>query len=283
MDGRLLQLVLVASLTIGAVGCRTTKDPQMPDFSLPKPGEKLSFFGKSSQKFGPPKEEVVTRVAKSKAGKPFMPDTEAALADTKVEAAFGEGKTSVERDELLDSARQGYQRALKTDPKNTAALAGLAKLYSKAGDRDRASQIYQEAMRQNPKNHELAYLMSMHHAKCDDWRAACEGCKIAISIDPENRVYHKSLGYYEARADQFERAFETLRKVMPEPEARHFLGRVLIDLNRIPEGRQQLELAQSLDPNHAPSAEMLAELNGTQPVRSVPESPAPVQQVGYPR
>jgi len=281
MDGRLLQLAMAAGLAFGAVGCRTTKDPQLPDATLPKPGERAGWMGKAgTQKFGPPKEEIAIRAPKGKPGQPMKPETEVAFADAEVEAAFSDGRSSVERDQLVDSARQRYRRALKSDPKNSAALAGLAKLYSKIGDREHAMQIFSEGLRQNPKNHELAHKMAAMHAKSEEWTAACEACKLAISIDPENRNYHKTLGYCAARAGQWEVAFETLRKVMPEPEARYFLGRVLIDLDRVAEGRQQLELAQSLDPKHAASADLLAELSAAPQPPGVAPQPAPVQQVG---
>ncbi len=281
MDGRLLQLAVMAGLALGAVGCKSTKQPQLPDATLPKPGERIGWMGKSSsQKFGPPKEEVAVRAVKGKPGQPIKPETEVAFADTEVEAAFADGKSAVERDQLIDSARQRYQRALKTDPKNSAALAGLARLYSKIGDREHAVQIFTEALRQNPKNHELAHKMAGMYAKSEEWTAACESCKLAISIDPENRNYHKTLGYCAARAGQWEVAFETLRKVMAEPDARYFLGRVLIDLDRVAEGRQQLEMAQSLDPKHAASAELLAELSAPPQPQGVAPQPAPVQQVG---
>ncbi len=281
MDGRLLQLVLVAGLAVGATGCRTTKDQPLPDATLPKPGERAGWMSKAStQKFGPPKEEVVERAPRGKPGQPLKPETEAAFADTEVEAAFVEGKSAVERDALLDSARQKYQKALKQDPKCTPALAGLAKLYSKIGDRERAAQIYTEALRQSPKNHELAFKMASMYAKAEDWTAACDACRVAINIDPENRTYHKTLGYCAARAGQWDTAFETLMRVMAEPEARYFLGRVLIDTDRLVEGRQQLETALRLDPKHEPAADLLAELDAPlQPPAVIPQQPQ-IHQAG---
>ena len=282
MDGRLLQLVLAAGVAVGAAGCRTTKDPQLPDATLPKPGERAGFMGRtSSQKFGPPKEEVAVRpTPRGKPGQALKAETEVAFADAEVEAAYGEGKPAVERDQLLDSARQRYQKALKQEPKNTEALAGLARLYTKIGDRERAAQVYQEALRQNPKNHELAHKMAGMHAKAEEWQPACDACKLAIGIDPENRMYHKTLGYCAARSGQWDLAFDTLKRTMPEADARYFLGRVLLDMDRVSEGRQQLEMARSLDPKHAASAELLADLQAAPPQPDAVGQPAPVQQVG---
>ena len=281
MDGRLLQLVLVATLTVGAVGCRTVKDPRLPDATLPKPGEHASFMGKpSTQKFGPPKEEAITQAPRGKPGQPLKPETLAVWADNEVEAAFMEEKTAVERDALVDSARQTYQKALKQDPKCTSALSGLARLYSKLGERERAAQVYQEALRQSPKNHELAFRMASMYAKAEEWSPACEACKLAISIDPENRIYHKTHGYCAARAGQWDVAFDTLMRVMPEAEARYFLGRVLIDSDRVGDGRQQLEMAMKIDPQHTGSSELLAELNASTQATGVAPQPAPIQQAG---
>ena len=281
MDGRLLRWVLAASLATGAVGCRTTKDQKLPDATLPKPGEHAGWMGKpSTQKFGPPKEEAVKLPPRGKPGQPLLPDTEAAFADAAVEAAYAEGRSAVERDALIDSARQGYQKALKADPKNTAALAGLARLYSRIGDRERSAQIYTEALRQNPKNHELAHKMAGMYAKAEEWPAACEACKLAIGIDPENRTYHKTLGYCAARAGQWDTAFETLMRVMPEPEARYFLGRVLLDADRVNEGRQQLETALRMDPKNTAAADIIAELDAPASSPGLVPQQVPVQQAG---
>lgn len=281
MDGRLLQLVLVAGLAAGATGCRVTKDAKLPDATLPKPGERASWMGKpSTQKFGPPKEEVVERAPRGKPGQPLKPETEAAFADAEVEAAYSEGKPAVERDALIDSARLRYQKALKLDPKCTAALAGLAKLYSKIGDRERAAQIYTEALRQSPKNHELAFKMAGMYAKAEEWPAACDACKVAIAIDPENRTYHKTLGYCAARAGQWDVAFDSLMRIMPEPDARYFLGRVMIDTDRVAEGRRQLETALRLDPKHEPAGDLIAELDSPlQPPMVIPQQPQ-IEQAG---
>lgn len=282
MDGRLLRLVLLAGLTCGAVGCRTAKDQKMPAGTLPKSGEHAGWMSRgNAQKFGPPKEEVVERAPRGKPGQALKPETEAAFADTEVEAAFSEGRTAVESDSLVDSARQRYQKALKADPKNVAALAGLARLYSKIGDRERAAQIYTEALKLNPKNHELAFKMAGMYAKGEEWQPACDACKIAITIDPENRTYHKTLGYCAARAGQWDVAFEALMRIMPEPEARYFLGRVLIDADRVPEGRQQLDMALRKDPQHAASAELLAELDAPMTPPTVIPQPAPIHQAGF--
>jgi hypothetical protein len=52
---------------------------------------------------------------------------------------------------------------------------------------------------------------------------------------------------------------------MPEAQARYFLGRVLIDLNRDAEGRQMIQMAASQDPEFQPARDYLAQTNGGVP------------------
>ena len=64
---------------------------------------------------------------------------------------------------------------------------------------------------------------------------------------------------------------------MPEAQARYFLGRVLLDLDRIDEGRQQMQLALKADPQFEPARDFLAVLE------SPPQPPAagPVRAVAH--
>ena len=51
------------------------------------------------------------------------------------------------------------------------------------------------------------------------------------------------------------------KDVMSEADARYFLGRVLLDKNRVRDGRAQLELAIKADPNHGAARAVLDELS----------------------
>ncbi len=279
MDGRWKRWA-VAGVIAGAVGCnRNAVQPPQPP-GLPTPPEKPSLlqsaFG-GGPKFGPPAEPVVAKPV-HKRGEPLLPETEVEMAATEVEAAFMEGKSAVERDQLLDSARQRYQRALKAEPKNKAALVGLAQLYAKSGDKERAVATFQLALKNSPKDHELAYLMASAQVKFGDWNGAAETCRYALSLDPENRTYHKTLGYCQAQLGQWDDAFATMMKVMSEAQARYFLGRVLIDLNRVDEGRQQIQMAVAQDPQYQQAKQFLADMGAGRPTTPGQE---PVRQAGF--
>jgi tetratricopeptide (TPR) repeat protein len=280
MDGRWKKWVC-AGLMAGAVGCKSggVQDPPTP--AIPGYQEKPSLL---EQAFGghprfspqaPPAPEPPVREAR-KPGEPLKPDTQVELAAAEVEAAFMEGRSAVDRDQLLDSARIRYQKALKADPKHKRAMVGLADLYSKAGNTDHALATYQAALQQYPKDHELAYKMTTTQVKAQDWAGAVQSCQFALSLDPENRTYTRTLGYCQAQLGQYQQAGESLMKVMPEAQARYFLGRVLIDQNREVEGRQMIQMAAAQDPGFQAAREYLAQAGGT-----VPTTTGEVKQAGF--
>ena len=266
MDGRWKKWVC-AGLIAGAVGCKSSAVQDPPTPAIPGFQEKPSLL---QQAFGghprfapqaPPTPEPPVRTAR-KPGEPLQPETECMLAAAEVEAAFMEGRSAVDRDRLLDSARQKYQRALKSDPHHKGAMAGLANLYAKAGNKDQAMATYQAALKESPKDHDLAYKMTTMQVKFQDWAGAVQSCQFALSLDPENRTYNRTLGYCQAQLGQYQQAGESLMKVMPEAQARYFLGRVLVDQNREAQGRQMIQMAAAQDPEFQPAKEYLAQAGG---------------------
>jgi tetratricopeptide (TPR) repeat protein len=279
MDGRWKKWVC-AGLIAGAVGCKSSDVQDPPTPAIPGYQEKPSLL---QQAFGghpkftpqaPPTPEPPVRTAR-KPGEPLKPETEVELAAAEVEAAFMEGRPAVDRDRLLDSARQKYQRALKADPNHKGAMAGLANLYAKAGNKDQAMATYQAALKESPKDHDLAYKMATMQVKFQDWAGAVQSCQFALSLDPENRTYNRTLGYCQAQLGQYQQAGESLMKVMPEAQARYFLGRVLVDQNREAQGRQMIQMAVAQDPEFQAAREYLAQAGG------VPATTGAVKQAAF--
>jgi tetratricopeptide (TPR) repeat protein len=267
MDGRRIQAWLIAGgmLAASASGCKTTKQPVLPDGAMGQAantsskGSFLGFGGESKFVPKPPAPETVVAKARVK-GKGIKPETELAFADTEMESALAEGKSQSEREALFDVARQRYQKVLQGDPKNRTAMIGLARLYTHSGDKARATQLYDSAIKANPKDHDLAFQKARMLARFEDWNGAVAACQTAQGMDPENLKYPKAIAYYKAQAGQWDEAFAILLKRMPEADARFFLGRVLLDLDRIEEGREQMVLAMKADPKHADAGSVLAML-----------------------
>lgn len=276
MDGRLLRRWTLVGLLAPSVGCNLwPKNETMPPGGLPMPAEgKPSLLsrmgGTSNPRFpGPPDEKPMPKMSRKK-GIGLGLEGELAFADAEVDGAFIEGKPAIERDALIDAARQRYQKVIATDPKNKAALIGLAKLYAKAGDKERAIQGYEAALRHHPKDHELAHKMAAMQARFGDWQACADAARYALSLDAENRTYQKTLGYALSQTGKWDEAFDTLMKLMPEAEARYFLGRVLADMERIDDAKVQMDMALRANPQFDPAREFLATVTSAPPAPVLP-------------
>lgn len=294
MDGRRLRRWLFCGGVLAAVGCTRSNQPDitMPKAVLPVPGMTASkpVWGGGQPPGGPVPgltaaggPPVVESVAHKKPGSGFAPDAEVAFADTRVESALADPPPT-NRDQLLDAARQGYQKALTKDPKNKGALLGLARLNARLGDKDKAMDFYRKYMGLYPKDHEVAHEIAVTHGRWKDWPGAASWCEAAIKLDPENRTYRKTMGFCLARAGKWEEGFAVLCQVMPEAQARFCMARVLEHLNYPDASRQQLTMALQADPTFADARAFLAELDtikaGGQP--GVPTAPAnPVMPAGY--
>lgn len=289
MDGRRRNRWAAVGLLTASVLTGCNRHATLPNENTPltPPGEKSSFpevskyFGSkdTAAAYGRPPESPVQPRTKAKPGEPLKPETEVALAATEVEAAFAEGRTAVERDQLLDSARQRYQRALKKQPKNAEAMLGLAKLYAAAGDKERAVEMYRAAMKANPKDHALVHKLAGTQATFGDWTGAVETCRAALAMDPENRSYQKTLAFNLAQLGQWDEAYATLAKVMAEAEARYFLGRMLYDQDKAGEAREQMEFALRADPQYAVASQFIADLDAGK-TAGIPGQGG-IQTVGY--
>ena len=198
-----------------------------------------------------------------------IPDFDAACGDIAVERAFADPPPP-NRDELLDTARVRYQRALKADGKHKGALLGVALLYARMGDRERAVEAYRKYLKAYPKEAEVAHEAAVAHARWGDWAGAAGWCDAALAVDPENRTFAKTKGMCLARAGRADEAVAVLGRVMPEARARLAVAAALDDLGAFDASRQQLHLALRADPSFTPAREVLAELDGQAPPPGVP-------------
>ena len=278
MDGRRRNLWIVAGVLAATVGCRSTPQTSGQPVGQPAGGSSLSRMFQPKPP-GPHLQKPVDAAIINAARKtPLKPESIAhiasELADGAVDSAFVEESTSADRDRILDEARQKYQAALKADPKNAQALRGLARLYTRVGDRERAVGSYRELMQNYPKDHKAAYEFALALARFEDWNGATAACQHAIGGDPENRRYKRTLGVCMAQAGNFEGGFDAMLSVMPEAEARYTMAKLLADSEKPDAARQQLQLAAKADPNFAPAKEWLAAFDA-------PAKPNPIQTVGF--
>jgi tetratricopeptide (TPR) repeat protein len=274
------QLLLTGGLAAAAVGCGSTdKAPSWLNPSRSNNGPQVT----PDPAFQAPSSEPIKAsadVPRAKPGAGIKPDTDVAFADTQVEAAFAEGRAPAERDELLDHARQRYQKVLKADPKHKGAYLGLAKLYARLEDYPAAIGVYRQFLDKNPKDHAVHHDLAIVYGKAQDWVNASASCEAALALDPENRVYQKTLGMCLVRAGKYDEGYAMWLKVMPEAKARFFLARALEHTGQMDLVKQQVKLALAADPTYEPAISFFAYLNGEQSAPPPPPADA-VQQTGF--
>lgn len=261
MDGRRFRKwVLAGCLAAGGAGCnrnavRSPVDPQVT--GLPATQAKKPFFGSGpaqpTHTPDPPAEEA-------RKGPP-KPETVVAIADVKLGQAFDEKTDPATRQALLDLARQEYQKALQQDPKNKAALLALARFYTRIGEREKAVEVFKKYLTHYPQDHDAAHEVALAHAQWKDWDGAVAWCDFALRIDPENLTVRKTKGFCLARAGRWDDALGVMAQLMPEPQARYLIARVMEHQREFAASRQQVQMALRADPNFAAAREFLAELD----------------------
>ena len=282
MDGRRFRrLALCGGLVLGAVGCKSNQ-PTLPDGSpFPVQTQKRSMW--SSNPTLPSATATDAAMPPRKPGEPMKAATEAAFADVRVSSAFDEKNPPTNREALIDAARQGYQRALQTDPKCKPALLGVARLYARMGEHERADETFRKYMSHYPKDHAVVHEVAITHARWKDWNGAVAWCEAAMKIDPENREYRKTMGFCQAHAGDWDGSYTTLKQIMPEATVRFHLARALDQSGQTEASKLQLQQAMLADPNFDAAREMLAELQGggsnTPPTTA--EEANPIRQTGY--
>lgn len=281
MDGRTIRRwCVVGGLMAASLGCKNSKQqqnligPTPPDggaalVNMPVGnGGGKSFWGGTSA----PEATMPVEVADTKKG-PASAESLVALAHVQLDAAMDERTTPGSKEGLLDSARKGYQKALKQDPKSKAALQGMAQFYARVGEREKAVEHYKKCLTLHPEAG-IAHEVAVAHGRWKDWTGAVAWCEYALKLDPENREVKKSMGFFQARAGKWDDAFATLTQIMPEAQARHNLAGLLDHMGHGEASKVQLQLALKADPNYGPSVGWLAELGAPQ------QQANPVQAAG---
>lgn len=280
MDGRWLRVWSATGCVLaGVVGCNKnavqTSEAQ-PVTGVPtQPAAAKPLWGNATPQVQPA--PVAAEPAKKG---PVRPETEVAFADVRMAVALDEKTPESSRSGALDLARQGYQKALHQDPKNKAALLGLARYYSRVNEHEKSIETYQKCLTYYPGDREVTYEVARVYARWQDWPNATQWCERALKLDPENLTYRKTMGFCLACGGRWEDAFRIFLSVMPEAQARYTMARVMEDQNQVDASRLQLQLALKADPNFENARDFLAELDrGTQPPTAADANA--VQQAGY--
>jgi tetratricopeptide (TPR) repeat protein len=161
--------------------------------------------------------------------------------------------------QIRDAARQDYERALKSEPKNVSAYLGLARLHTSMHNPERAIETYRTALQLAPNNAALWYEMGLCHNAQRNWGAALECLNRAAQIDPANRYYSNSLGIVLAEAGRYEDSLRCFVRSNGDAMGYYRLAQTLQRLQQPELSRQYLDVALQKD---SKLATMLARQTG---------------------
>jgi len=93
----------------------------------------------------------------------------------------------------VEKAREFYMKALEVDPENNDARFGLAKVYEKAGMREKADSIYQEALAKDPDNPALNRAYGLFLFERGDYEGAVKYLEKAYEEIKDDKELHEKL------------------------------------------------------------------------------------------
>jgi thioredoxin-like negative regulator of GroEL len=292
MDGRQLRRWLICGgLAAALTGCKTG-GTTLPDTVVgAKTGQPVgltagkSMWGGSAPKTDTPLlpgEGSPAPVASGKKKPPLSPEAQCAMTEGWVASACTEPPPP-DRDQILDRARQTYQSILKKDPKNGPALLGMARMYARVGDREHALEQYRTYLKAKPTDHAVMAEVAGKHFAWTDYAGAVAWYDEALKVDPQNRTYRKSKGFCLGAAGRWDEALASLTQLVPEPEARLYVAKMLADMKQMDQSRQQVAAALQMDPNLTAAREFLAVLDRAAQPQQAPQQPGeanPIYQAG---
>lgn len=212
--------------------------------------------------------------ASSKA-KNLPPPVLVSYANLKVGEAF-DAKTQLDsRQQLCDSARDDYEKALKLDPKFVPAYQGLARLFTAMHEYPMAVENYQKALKLAPKNAELWSELGLCHNSQKNFGPALECLDQAVRNEPGNRSYTNALGVVLAETGRYDDSLKCFVRSSGEAMGYYRLGQTLDRLQQTDLSRRYLEAAVQKDPSLATRLTM----RNSSAVAANPSPP--IQQTAY--
>lgn len=195
-------------------------------------------------------------------------------------------------------AKMLFEEALKNNPKNASAYAGLAEIYSAQDDNEKAFVNYekalsldadltelhaplgvlyfqkgeiakaeihlQKAVAANPDNAETQFYLGLLRYKQDRNEEAAAAFKRAIELDPKNAEAHYYLGEVNDRLNRDREAIAAYQKAVEiNPsygEAWFDLGVAYFNRDRLPEAIDAYNKAIKINPRHGEAYANLADI-----------------------
>lgn len=157
-----------------------------------------------------------------------------------------------------------YRKALELRPGDANVLHALGQMHSRAGAYPLAIDAYRRSLASDP-DQPLAWVnLGIALAANGDPEGAREAYEEALAINPHEPLAYFNLGNALQQAGRYEEAADAYERAVaadPGLGRAHFeLGRIYIRLERFGEALPHARKAVEFMPDHAPSRQMLADL-----------------------
>ena len=241
----------------GMLGCnRTAVRPAnnmaipgiIPSQSAAEPPKAVGMFSQSAKRTDKPKA--------------LQTETMRLLAEMRSDAAEVAMQQPEERQAMLKSSDEYYQKVLQQSPDHTGATRGLARLKDQMNDTAASQELYQQMIQKNPKDGALWLEFAMTKARREDYTTACDILRQGMEHDPQNVTLKKTMGFLLAKAGRIDEGCQWLTQVMPEADARMNLAGLMMSTNQPQIARQQIELVIQSNPTRADALAMRDDIIG---------------------
>ena len=164
----------------------------------------------------------------------------------------------------LDEAATAYAKALELSPDDAKVLHALGQMHSQAGDFDAAVEAIRQSLAVDRAQPMAWVNLGIALAGSGRPGEAREAYGEALALNPHEALAHFNLGNLHQVAGRYEEAAEAYEQAViadPGLGRAHFeLGRTYFRLERFGDALPHARRAVEFLPGHAPSQEMLAEL-----------------------
>jgi superkiller protein 3 len=157
--------------------------------------------------------------------------------------------------ETYDIAKLLFDEAVKNNPKNAGAFAGLAEIYSAQNDNESATSNYEKALNFDAELTELNAPLGVLYFQKGEIAKAETYLQKAVSANPDNAETQFFLGLVRSKQDRNEEAATAFKRSIEldpnNPQVHYFLAGVYDRLNRDKETIDEYQKAVQLDPKYA--------------------------------
>lgn len=169
-----------------------------------------------------------------------------------------------------NEARSSYEKALKTNPKSTDAIIGLARLDQLSERFTQAEKGYQKAVTDSPQSTVALEALGLYYVSQKRYTEAIPCLQKAVQIDPLNKTYHYDLAIAYAGNNQHDVALTEMTKAVGEAVALYNIGYLLNEKGMQQEGNRYIQMALQKDPKLQPALAYMnkAEKNTTQAINT---------------